>query len=252
MKLSYILPLLLSFLRVVDGRNDLLVQRNVQELKNKNPCGCAECTDTVLDRMAGDYTCRARIEWLQSAQNYSEIDACKKVAGDEFPGTCGPMCNPKRCGQAPSPVTPYPTFVSAPPSPLYCFPPDGSRVSYENVWGNYIVEVKEDQAPCGPGNNLFSPTGVSKKGNDLTLKFQKRNGRWEGAEVRVVLPNNEKYLYGNYKFHVKTVDVMDSNGSSVTSGVLPKDIVLGLFTWDDSERYNVHENWNHEVDIEVA
>lgn len=28
----------------------------------------------------------------------SEIDACKRVAGFEFPnGPCGPMCDPNRC-----------------------------------------------------------------------------------------------------------------------------------------------------------
>jgi hypothetical protein len=213
-------------------------------------CGCDECTDEVLNRMAGDYSCGDRINWLQSNMNVSEKDACKEVAGKEFMGVCGP-CDPNRCGLAPTPVTPYPTYVSAAPSPLYCFPPEGSRETFENVWDKYTVQVKEGGSPCGPGDNLFSRSAVSKTGNGVTLKFQRRNGRWEGSEVRVVLPG-EKYTYGNYKFHVKSVNVMDPRSRTSISNVLPKDMVLGLFTWDDTERYDVHENYNHEVDIEVS
>jgi hypothetical protein len=220
---------------------------------NSSPCGCSTCTDDVLGTMAGGYTCGARITWLQTAQGggKSEVDACKKIAGEEYPGICGPMCDPDRCNLAPTPVTPYPTYVSAAPSPLYCFPPEGSRETFEKVWDKYTVQVKEDASPCGPGNNLFSRSTVSKAGNEVTLKFQKQNGRWEGSEVRIVLPG-EEFTYGTYKFHVKSVDILDSTTQTSISKVLPKEMVLGLFTWDDTERYDVHENYNHEVDIEVS
>jgi hypothetical protein len=219
---------------------------------NKSSCGCSTCTDDVLARMAGAYSCGDRINWLQTTQGgrKSELDACKQVSGEEFRGICGPMCDPDRCNLAPTPATPYPTYVSAAPSPLYCFPPEGSRETFENVWDKYTVQVKEDASPCGPGNNLFSKSAVSKTGNEVTLKFQKKNGRWEGSEVRIVLPG-EKYTYGNYRFHVKSVDILDSSQNSI-SNILPKEMVLGLFTWDDTERYDVHENYNHEVDIEVS
>ena len=132
-------------------------------------CGCEECTTEVWNAMAGEYTCGERIEWLQGSQGLSEIDACRKVAGQEFPSICGPKCNPDRCGLAPTPVTPYPTYVSAPPSPLYCFPPEGMRVTYDNVWTKYKVQVKEAGSPCGPGNNYFSKNSVVRNGNDLVL-----------------------------------------------------------------------------------
>lgn len=65
-------------------------------------CGCASCTESVWDAPAtdggGTYSCGARISWLQSNKGLSELDACKKVAGVEFPnGPCGPMCDPLRC-----------------------------------------------------------------------------------------------------------------------------------------------------------
>ena len=121
---------------------------------SSSSCGCRSCTQDVLNRMAGEYSCKDRINWLQFVQGYSEDRACEKVAGDEFPGICGP-CNPKRCNLPPTPVTPEPTYVSAPPSPLYCFPPESSRVTFQNVWGKYTVQVKQDNVPCGPGNNIF-------------------------------------------------------------------------------------------------
>jgi len=67
--------------------------------KTEYPCGCKDCTDNVLNTLAGDYKCGDRITWLQSPKggSLSELDACTKVAGDEFPDICGPMCDPARC-----------------------------------------------------------------------------------------------------------------------------------------------------------
>lgn len=57
-------------------------------------CGVPDkCTDDVLDQDAKGSTCRTRITWLMSAMGYSEQHACHKVAGGEFPSTCGP-CDP--------------------------------------------------------------------------------------------------------------------------------------------------------------
>lgn len=51
------------------------------------------CTDEVLDRVVGDYTCRVRMSWLIYEQNLPQWEACWKVAGLEFPEICGP-CDP--------------------------------------------------------------------------------------------------------------------------------------------------------------
>jgi hypothetical protein len=29
-------------------------------------------------------------------------------------------------------------------------------------------------------------------------------------------------------------------------------MILGLFTWDDTDDYSIHENYNHEVDVEIS
>ena len=223
----------------------------VQGLASADKCGCSECTSEVLNTMAGAHTCGDRIAWLQSDMGLSETDACRKVAGNEFSSVCGPWCDPNKCDLPPTPVTPYPTYTAAAPSPLYCFPPEEERVTYENVWSKYQVQVKEAGFPCGPGNNIFSKDSVSRSANDIILKYQNRDGKWTGSEVRVTLPTNEKYAYGTYKFHVKNINVLNRNRASI-SNTLPKDLVLGLFTWDDTERYDVHENWNHEVDVEIS
>lgn len=57
-------------------------------------CGVPDkCTHEVLDTDAKGSTCRARITWLITAMGYSEAHACHRVAGGEFPKTCGP-CDP--------------------------------------------------------------------------------------------------------------------------------------------------------------
>lgn len=57
-------------------------------------CGVPEqCTSAVLDRDAKGSSCRTRISWLMTAMGYSEGHACHKVAGGEFPTSCGP-CDP--------------------------------------------------------------------------------------------------------------------------------------------------------------
>eukprot|EP00536_Pseudo-nitzschia_multiseries_P014448 jgi/Psemu1/214718/e_gw1.705.41.1 len=51
------------------------------------------CTKDVLDREAGDYTCRVRIAWLIYDQGLPQWEACWRVAGLEFPDICG-SCDP--------------------------------------------------------------------------------------------------------------------------------------------------------------
>jgi len=171
----------------------------------------------------------------------------------EYPTICGPACDPDRCDDTNAPITPAPTLPPVPtPSSLYCFPnDDGSRVTYLDMWdGSYKVQVKEGNV-CGPGDNRFSRNTVSRSVNELTLQFKKIGSIWEASEVRVVMPDETPFKYGNYSFHIKSVAVKNSAGT-ILSNLLPKEIVLGLFTWDPTDDYNVHQNWNHEVDIEIS
>lgn len=84
-------------------------------------CSCPACTQEVLDRKAGEYTCGARMEYL--LENYAEFaktrQACARVAGLEFPAECG-ECDPFSC-EGRKPVAPE----------FYC----GCAGCNEKVWG---------------------------------------------------------------------------------------------------------------------
>ena len=77
-----------------------------------------------------------------------------------------------------------------------------------------------------------------------------------GSEVRVLLPSaNQPYFdYGTFEFSVRSVRVLNAanNNATLSENQLPISLVLGLFTWDATEDYATHENWNHEVDIEIS
>jgi len=63
------------------------------------------CTDAVLDLVAGDFTCRERINWLIKGEKNSQWDACSSM-GAEFPQICG-LCDPSNeseTNQAPLPT----------------------------------------------------------------------------------------------------------------------------------------------------
>jgi hypothetical protein len=51
------------------------------------------CTDDMLDKSAGQYTCRERISYLIDSMGKSQWAACAQVSGLEYPGACG-QCNP--------------------------------------------------------------------------------------------------------------------------------------------------------------
>ena len=65
-------------------------------------CGCpSTCTAEVLNSIAGpefdgDYSCRARIDWLMDTTSM-DMDAACRQASTEFPDICGAGCNPDTC-----------------------------------------------------------------------------------------------------------------------------------------------------------
>ena len=82
-------------------------------------CGCASCTQEVLDRDANGYSCGSRIDWVVENEWQgltSEIEACNLVAGIEYPSICGP-CDPNTCNDAPTdaPVDPTGCWEPTPP-----------------------------------------------------------------------------------------------------------------------------------------
>jgi hypothetical protein len=244
---------------------------NPQEpTKPAEHCGCYDCTEQVWNALADTLACGARIIYVAGdiAEYPTEADACRLVAG-EFPTICGPACNPDNCdGRDPSSSgdpadatqsavavseqEPIPPFTLTPESSIYCFPEYAQRTRYEDVWGKYTVEVKEG-ITCGPADNAFTTDTVSLDSNELKLQFKKGDNGWEGSEVRIILPEEEMpFIYGTYSFSVKGVVVLDASTSAVIDTVLPQSLVLGLTTWDDTEIDDIHENWNHEVDIQIS
>lgn len=51
------------------------------------------CTDYILDTIAGEYSCRQRMDWLVQQMGQTETEACSQIAGDENPFECG-VCDP--------------------------------------------------------------------------------------------------------------------------------------------------------------
>ena len=103
-------------------------------------------------------------------------------------------------------------------------------------FSGYIWNVKAGEARVGPGPNYFSgepaDVWVDKLGR-LHLRIVKRGGRWYCSEVY-----SAKALgFGTYTFTLASrVDQLDKN------------VVLGLFTWDDA----APEYAYREIDIELS
>lgn len=238
-------------------------------------CGCASCTQAVWNQPAGGGTCGSLIDALVSSDPLkypTQIHACREIAF-EIPCPCG-GCDPARCS------LPMPEFVlpsgwvpdvgtSATPAPspatvftnpsvlqenqlLYCYPDPSVRTT-STLWNGMVIQVKDSGtggATCGPGNNMFTKNNVRVDEGNQTLTLLYQNGA--ASEVRVLLPAAQRpFTYGTYRFSIRSVAVKDVTGS-VLSNVLPQELVLGMFSWDDTENYAVHENYNHEVDIEVS
>lgn len=255
--------------RLCDGRAELSARQDDPSGKpEKTFCGCASCTTDAWIRMAGEFSCGARISYVTDYQGKTEREACRKVAGDEFSEICG-ACNPDTCKTVdPHQFSPNTQEVAAEPSndppmqpqfadisltpnfPLYCFPAYNDRVRYENVWGKYTLEVKESDAACGPSDNFFDRRAVQLQNDELALRFLKVGDRWTAGEVRVLLPQEEMpFHYGEFSWSVKSIAVIDSSSGAIVDTVLPVTMILGLFSWDATEDYARHENYNHEVDI---
>ena len=126
-------------------------------------------------------------------------------------------------------------------TPLYCFPDFHNRTRFRNVFGKYTVEVKESDSLCGPSDNMFSTKTVSLiDTRTLKLEFKKVQGIWRGSEIRLRLPEEQMpFLYGRYSFSVKSIEVIDTTSGTVIGDILPPSLVLGFFTWDATENFEV-------------
>ncbi len=103
-------------------------------------------------------------------------------------------------------------------------------------FSGYTWKVKSSEIRTGPGPNYFSDreedVWVDENGH-LHLRVVSRNGKWYSTEVFIV----EALGYGTYTFSLASrIDQLDKN------------IVLGLFTWDEI----ASEHNYREIDIEFS
>jgi hypothetical protein len=101
------------------------------------------------------------------------------------------------------------------------------------AFDGFTWTVKASTRKLGPGPNLFSPdlAWVDSSGA-LHLRIAKVGGRWNASEVI----NQATLGYGTYSWTVRAdLDALD------------RQVVLGLFTWNDDPAYN-----HRELDVEFA
>lgn len=105
-------------------------------------------------------------------------------------------------------------------------------------WSGQAWTVRSSTGPEGPGENLWSSSTSSvwvDSSNFLHLKLRRdSNNRWLAAE----LYTNQTFKYGTFTWKIE-------GPTSSPNGVLDPNVVLGLFTYKDSD-------FNNEIDIELA
>ena len=100
-------------------------------------------------------------------------------------------------------------------------------------FGGHSWTVKSSAGKTGPGPNYFSAANatVDSSGN-LHMRITKSKGKWSSSEII----NTASLGYGTYRWTV----VNDL-------ATLDRNVVLGLFTWNDLPDYATRE-----LDIEIA
>jgi hypothetical protein len=102
-------------------------------------------------------------------------------------------------------------------------------------FSGYEWAVKTSVTPVGPGPNFFSDSGNNVRVDDqgsLHMKITRKGDHWECAEI----VSQKNFGYGEYVFTLAT-----------DPELLDKEVVLGLFTWDDHPDYHYRE-----IDLEFS
>lgn len=98
-------------------------------------------------------------------------------------------------------------------------------------WSNQNWQIDNSVRRREPGPNYFSAKNAVVKSDGLHLSITKVSNKWQSAEIYT----DTTYGYGKYTFDIESPLNLDKN------------VVLGLFTWNDNPAYA-----NREIDIEVA
>lgn len=104
-------------------------------------------------------------------------------------------------------------------------------------WSGQTWTVRNSSSTEGPGENWWSNSTSNvwvDSNNFLHLKLRTSGNKWLASE----LYTNQTFKYGTYTWKIE-------GPTSSATGVLDKNVVLGLFTYKDSD-------FNNEIDIELA
>lgn len=125
------------------------------------PCGCEECTLSVLSSDASGYSCGDRIDYLRSPLGGSllELEACAAI-GAEHPNVCAP-CNPNfcndraatHCGCSSCTTDVFDSFAGAftcGARIMYLQTPSGGSESEEDACWIVAQDYPEDCGACDP------------------------------------------------------------------------------------------------------
>ena len=211
-------------------------------------CGCARCTNTIWNTPASDgagsFSCGTRINWLQSPNGggLSELDACTKVAATEFPGICGPDCDPSLCNlilDDPSHSTliwedEFDVDGLPDPSKWHYDLGDGCSNGVDLCgWGNSELEYYTNNL-----SNVYISNGT------LKIAAKKETGFTQPyTSARIVTRGNHAFKYGRVQFRA-TLSKCKAIGTWPALWMLPEHHVYG--GWPQSGEIDVMETVGHQ------
>jgi len=214
-------------------------------------CSCPTCTQEIWDTVASDFSCGARIEWLQSTSSYTttETEACMKVAGREFPIPCGP-CNTFICDPQTQRILPEPNDDDA-TTPLAWYDefdqedgtaPDPTKWKYDiggNGWGNF-----EQQYYTNDLHNAFVRDGILHIRAAATTTGNYNNAYTSARLVSRGL--GENFRYGRFRARVRLSNCT-AVGTWPAVWMLPTDNLYGI--WPLSGEIDIMEHVGYNAGV---
>jgi len=207
-------------------------------------CGCASCTNEVLNRLAtdgaGTFTCGSRINWLlDNGFHDVEEDACKQIAHDDFAGICGPDCDPLSCDGQNTIDDPDPSTLIW--SDEFEGPngsaPDPQKWGYDiggNGWGN-----NERQYYTNRRENSFLSNGIL---NIRAVKEDFATNQYTSA--RLVSKGLGDWTYGRFRVKAR-LQQCTGLGTWPAIWMLPTDWFYG--GWPDSGEIDIMEHVGYDT-----
>mmetsp|Transcript_7462 Transcript_7462/g.10983 ORF Transcript_7462/g.10983 Transcript_7462/m.10983 type:complete len:1688 (-) Transcript_7462:558-5621(-) len=206
-----------------------------------SPCECPSCTQQVLDSFAGDYTCRARIEWLQNPDGgeLSENDACILVAHDEFPNECG-ACDPLDCSIGLLPPS-SPPSIPLGSCPVLHWSDEFNGNELDTSKWNILLGDGCSYGICGWGNNelqIYQSENIVVRNGKLTIEARKEGATSGYTSARISTDQKADFdVFGRFEARIR---VPIDQGIWPAFWMLPSDWIYG--GWPKSGEIDIMEN----------